>query len=188
VAAYTAKEPDVVRRVTSSDLPLLVQELPMEGRPGAGDQEPYFTEAFRRQERGDGILLVALLDGRPVGDVYVQLGGPTEEVLRERLPGVPLLMHLEVHEEIRNRGIGSAIIARVEHELRGLGHRRVALGVRLDNKKAARLYERLGYTQLDENGKQFVLSTVKVEWIDGKAQHLPDVCWVYVKDLDDSRP
>lgn len=180
--------PDVVvRRVSSSDLPLLVAHLRMDGRPDGADQQAYFTEAYRRQEQGEGLLLVALLNGRPVGDVYLQLTGPTEDVLRERLPGVPLLMHLEVIEEARNRGIGSAIMDEAERQLRDLGHHSLALGVRLDNKDAARLYERLGYAQLADNGKDFVLSTVKVEWVDGKAQHLPDVCWVYVKPLD-SRP
>lgn len=177
----------VVRQVSSSDLPLLVAHLRMDGRPGGADQEPYFTEAHRRQEQGEGLLLVALRDGRPVGDVYLQLGGPTEDVLRDRLPGVPLLMHLEVIEEARNRGIGSAIMDEAERQLRALGHHNVALGVRLDNKDAARLYERLGYAQLTDDDKPFVLSTVKVEWVGGKAQQLPDVCWVYVKPLDSRR-
>jgi ribosomal protein S18 acetylase RimI-like enzyme len=189
MATYMQTELDVVvRRVSSSDVPLLVRYLRKDGARAGAEQQQYFTEALHRQDDGEGILLVAFLDGRPVGDVYLELREPTEEVLRERLPGARLLMHLEVDEEYRERGIGSKLLAQAETELLAEGCHRIALGVRPETKTAASLYETIGYKRLaDAANKDFLLSTVKVEFVDGKAHMLPDVCWVYDKQLGPSR-
>src|SRR5215217_3366231 len=109
----------------------------MEIRPAsAGDLEPlgavfasergFFAGCLARQEAGGGVLLVAWLDGWPVGDVFLSLGPADEPEVRRHLPGVPKLVHLE---DVARR----------------LGHGRIALGVGLDNRGARRLYERLGY-------------------------------------------
>ena len=59
--------------------------------------------------------------------------------------GVPRLDHLEVPGPFQGRGIGTALLGAAEGTARQLGHERIALGVGLDNPKARRLYERLGY-------------------------------------------
>ena len=84
-------------------------------------------------------------DGVPVGHVYLWLAPASEPEIRTELPGVPLLNRLVVTEDRRNNGIGTHLLAEAERRLRDLGHRRVALGVRVDNDAAIRLYERLGY-------------------------------------------
>jgi GNAT superfamily N-acetyltransferase len=92
------------------------------------------------------VLLVAWVDGRPVGDVFLSLGPADEPEVRRHLPGVPTLVHLEVVGPLQRRGIGTALVRAGEDVARRLGHDRVALGVGLDNPGARRLYERLGYT------------------------------------------
>ncbi len=52
--------------------------------------------------------------------------------------------HLQVRPELRNRGVGTAILAAAE-ELVAAGHRQVTVGVDVDNSGAGRLYRRLGY-------------------------------------------
>src|SRR5262245_49412305 len=110
-------------------------------------QPHFFAERLGRQREGRGILLVAWLDTTPVGDLYLWLEPAEEPEISERLQGVPLLNHLEVHEKYQNQGIGTELIAEAEALLRRHGHRRVALGVALDNLDAMRLYLRLGYVE-----------------------------------------
>jgi GNAT superfamily N-acetyltransferase len=128
----------------------------MEIRPAsAGDLDPlvavfgaerrFFAGCLAMQEAGGGVLLVAWLDGGPVGDVFVNLGPADEPEVRRHLPGVPTLVHLEVLGPRQRRGIGTALVRAGEDTARRLGHDRIALGVGLDNPGARRLYERLGY-------------------------------------------
>jgi ribosomal protein S18 acetylase RimI-like enzyme len=56
-----------------------------------------------------------------------------------------MLDHLEVLGQFQRRGIGTMLIGAGEETARQLGHRRLALGVAVDNPGARRLYERLGY-------------------------------------------
>ena len=129
----------------------------MEIRPAAaGDLEPlgavfasergFFADCLARQEAGSGVLLVAWLDGWPAGDVFLSLGPADQPELRRHLPGVPMLIHLEVADRLQRRGIGTALVRGGEDTARRFGRDRIALGVGLDNPGARRLYERLGYT------------------------------------------
>ena len=129
----------------------------MEIRPAsAGDLEPlravfasergFFADCLARQETGSGVLLVAWLDGWPAGDVFLRLGPADEPEIRRHLPGVPMLIHLEVLGRLQRRGIGTALVRGGEDTARRFGRDRIALGVGLDNPGARRLYERLGYS------------------------------------------
>jgi GNAT superfamily N-acetyltransferase len=73
-------------------------------------QRHVFAERLARQRRGGGVLPVAWLDGRPVGDVFLECEPAEEPELRWRLPGVPRLDHLEVLGPLQRRGIGTALI------------------------------------------------------------------------------
>jgi GNAT superfamily N-acetyltransferase len=140
----------------------------------------WFSDRLARQQRGGGVLLVAWLDGQPVGDVFLD-GEPAEEPeVRRHLPGVPRLNHLEVLGPFMRRGIGTALIRAAEDTARQLGHERLALGVGLDNRGARRLYERLGYADWGHG-------TVVGTWVehpdDGPPVTLSEVCDMLVKRL-----
>jgi GNAT superfamily N-acetyltransferase len=105
----------------------------------------WFTDRLARQQRGGGVLLVAWLEGRPVGEVFLECEAAKEPEVRRHLPGVPRLDHLEVLGPLWGQGIGTALIRAAEDTARKLGHERIALGVGLVNSGARRLYERLGY-------------------------------------------
>jgi GNAT superfamily N-acetyltransferase len=126
-----------IRPGADADLPDLVSVL---------GQRRWFSERLARQGAGGGVLLLAWLVGRPVGDVYLDLEPAAEPEVRRYLPGVPTLIHLEVLGPFQRHGIGTALIHAGEDTARRLGHRRLAMGVGLDNHDAHRLYERLGYT------------------------------------------
>ncbi|MDF5752356.1 GNAT family N-acetyltransferase [Spongiactinospora sp. TRM90649] len=129
-----------IRPVIDSDLTALIW---------AFGQADFFFDRFSRQSRGRGALLIALRGGAVVGNVYLWWEPAEEAELRERLPGVPVLTHLEVRSDQRNRGIGTALLAEGERILRQRGHHRVALGVGLANADAQRLYSRLAYVEWD---------------------------------------
>ena len=143
-------------------------------------QERYFADRLARQDSGRGMLLVALLDGRPVGGVYLWLEPAEEADVRRYLPGVPLLGHLEVLPELRGRRIGTEIMRVAEERLRRLGHERVALGVDMDNHRAAALYERLGYSHW---GYAPADTSQEVYHPDGRVERVPEKCYILVKDL-----
>ncbi|TMR95409.1 GNAT family N-acetyltransferase [Nonomuraea basaltis] len=95
-------------------------------------------------------------------------------------PGRPPAHHLEVVRERRNEGIGTQLLRAAEQRLHTKGHRRVALGVNLDNHAAQRLYSRLGYTEWP-HGK--LATTETVYHPGGRRELRPEVCLVMVRHL-----
>ena len=164
--------PVEVRRASDADLGPLVAVF--------GGSRHFFDDCLARQRGGDGVLLVAWLDGRPVGDVFLAPDPADEPEVRRWLPGVPRLVHLEVDGRLWRRGIGTALIQAGEDTARRLGHRRLALGVALDNAGARRLYERLGYADW---GYGTVVGTWQERDHDGPPVTHSEVLDMLVKDL-----
>jgi GNAT superfamily N-acetyltransferase len=160
-----------IRPGSAADLATLVAVL---------GERHWFSDRLARQQRGGGVLLVAWLDGRPVGDVFLDCGPAQEPEVRRHLPGVPMLDHLEVPGPFMGRGIGTALIRVAEGHARQLGHKRIALGVGLDNPNARRLYERLGYADW---GHGTVVGTWAEHPDDGPPVRLSEVCDILVKRL-----
>ncbi len=160
-----------VRPGSDADLPALVAVL---------GQRRWFSDRLARQRAGGGVLLLAWLEDRPVGDVYLHLEPATEPEVRRHLPGVPLLIHLEVLGPLQRRGIGTALIHAGEGTARRLGHRRLAMGVGLENHGARRLYERLGYTDWGHG-------TVETSWEEhdhtGQPVTVSETIHMLVRDL-----
>jgi len=164
-----------IRPATTRDLPALVDALA--DVPG---HEYFFAECLARQDAGLGVLLLALLAAVPVGRVYLRFEPAEEREVRERLPGVPLLQHLEVRPDRRRQGVGTRLVDAAERTLRRGGVLRLALGVGLDNHDAIRLYERLGYIEWPYPPAR----TTNVEYLPGGVRrYSPDLCRIFVKDL-----
>ena len=89
----------------------------VEIRPGSTDdltvlvtvlgERHWFTDRLARQHRGSGVVLVAWLEGRPVGEVFLECEPATEPEVRRQLPSVPRLDHLEVPGPFQGRGIAT---------------------------------------------------------------------------------
>ncbi|MGH3761737.1 GNAT family N-acetyltransferase [Actinophytocola sp.] len=109
---------------------------------------PLFRDRFQRQKSGKGQLLFARRDDSVVGVVYLWLEPAEEKEIRDALPRVPLLMHLEIREDERGQGYGTALIEAAEEWLKEeWGCTKVALAVEVGNENAKKLYERLGYKE-----------------------------------------
>jgi GNAT superfamily N-acetyltransferase len=160
-----------VRRMHDSDLASVVAAM---------GQHHYFADRLARQAAGHGVVLLALDRGHVVGDVYVWLSPADEPELRRHLPGVPLLNHLEVLPARQSRGIGTRIIAAAERTVYDLAYRRLALGVGIDNPRARKLYERLGYVDW---GNGTVDTSYDVHRDDGRVDTFHETIAVLVKNL-----
>ncbi|MBO3751342.1 GNAT family N-acetyltransferase [Streptosporangiaceae bacterium NEAU-GS5] len=144
-------------------------------------QEHYFADRLRLQAGHQGELLIAWENRAAVGDVYLWLIAAEEPELRARLPDVPLITHLEVLDGKRNRGIGTKLLRVAHRRLWKAGHKRVALGVGLDNDRARRLYGRLGYVEWEHG---HLLTTAETFHPNGAREIQPELCRIMVKHLD----
>ncbi|HEU4423016.1 MAG TPA: GNAT family N-acetyltransferase [Pilimelia sp.] len=159
-----------------ADLRLLVDAL---GQP------EFFADLLRDPTGSTSLLLVAWSDGVPIGDVVVQFAGADHPRIRDRQPDAPMIYHLEVAPAHQRRGIGSALVAAAEQEIRSRGHWLALLLVEVDNTDAARLYRRLGYVDWG-NG------TVEHAWQAadprGGNQTVRQTCNVLIKSVDEGAP
>jgi GNAT superfamily N-acetyltransferase len=144
----------------------------------------YFADRLARQDRGEGVVLVAWLEGRAVGDVYLWCAPVDEPEICEHLTGVPMLNHLEVHPDRRGQGIGTAIIEQAERLAVQMGHRRLSIGVGIDNPRAYDLYLRLGYTDW---GHGTVDTTYARHQPDGTVRRFAETIRVLAKPLPSER-
>lgn len=146
-------KPLSVRAATPEDLPALEA-----GWPSPGDVH---ASHLRAQESGTATFLVAWEGSMPLGSGLVQWSGPVGDRAREAFPDAVEINHLQVREESRGRGVGTALIAAAEDLCAARGRRLVAVGVATDNADAARLYERLGYQRTG------VVDVSEYDWVDG---------------------
>lgn len=94
--------------------------------------------AYDAQCRGDGLMLVADVNGFPAGQVWIDLA-------RYRAQRVGVLWAVRVYPFLCSLGIGRQLVAAAEQWLHAHGYVGAELGVERDNPDARRLYERLGY-------------------------------------------
>ncbi|MFD9963378.1 GNAT family N-acetyltransferase [Amycolatopsis sp. NPDC059020] len=86
---------------------------------------------------------------------------------------------LDVAEDRRSRGIGTALLATAETCARNRGYHHIGLGVDDDNPRAAALYLRLGYR---ETGCRYLDRYSYVD-ADGSSHDVADPARFLVKDL-----
>jgi GNAT superfamily N-acetyltransferase len=160
-----------IRRAGDGDLPALSRVF---------GQGYFFAERLDRQQAGRGVLLLAFNSGVLVGNLYLWLEAAEEREIRENLPAVPLMQHLEVDPSHRGKRVGTRLITYAERLLRRQGHARVALGVDPANVRATELYERLGYREWDHG----VIPTTRWEYLPGgDLTGVAEECRVLVKIL-----
>ena len=104
------------------------------------DDAPEPGAAWREKDYGGprGRVLVARLDGVPVACAG----------LRERPPATAEITRFYVAPRARRRGVGRALLAKIERVARELGYRRVVLDVAALLVAAARLFETSGYARV----------------------------------------
>jgi ribosomal protein S18 acetylase RimI-like enzyme len=143
---------DLIRRAEPADIDRLYTILtPEDGEYFAGCmayQRGDGDEPDGREPSGE--VLLAMLDGEPIGALFVRWTGADEPEVVKHLPQVPMLYHVVIKDGLRGAGHGSRFLRAVGERLRRRGYERVALGIDHSNTRARRVYERLGY-ELSEN-------------------------------------
>jgi putative acetyltransferase len=101
---------------------------------------------------GAGVFLVAHWLGRPIGCGALRCLHE-EALVRELGPSVGELKRMYVAPEARGRGIGRALLARLEGEARSLGLTRLVLETGRRQAEALALYRHAGFTDIPAYGE-----------------------------------
>ena len=134
-----------IRLAADSDAPALALLLGHLGYPAASLDVPPRLERLRAA--GDEAF-VAEADGVVIGLATAH----TRVVLHSAQP-VAQLTALVVPPEARGRGVGRALVARVEQWARERGAERLVVTTALHRAEAPRFYERLGF---EHTGRRYV--------------------------------
>ena len=138
--------PVTIRPARQEDLPTL---------EWFGQHTPHreiITGAFRLQERGDGSMLLADVNGFPAGQICI-------DFLRKRPSGRATLWALRVFLPFRGLGIGGRLVRAAERVVIQRAIRYAELGVYRDNAGVLPFYERLGYEHCGRERGQFLYHT-----------------------------
>jgi ribosomal protein S18 acetylase RimI-like enzyme len=100
----------------------------------------FFRKVVAAMQRGEIVLLTAKLGGRIVGTVQLGLDTPPNQPHRGEVK------KLLVHRAARNRGVGAALMQRIEDIAKQHGRTLLVLDTASDS--AERLYERGGWQRL----------------------------------------
>lgn len=100
--------------------------------------------AWQSVHQTDGQVLVAELDGRVIGHLFLLFKIDAVFVERELRP-YAYVSELYVTEKARGRGVASALMNEAERIAKRRGLPRILVGVVAGNKEAEALYGRLGY-------------------------------------------
>ena len=103
---------------------------------------------YAAQLAEEGLFLVALLRGAPVGRVLLRWRSTDDTLIRLGI-AQPYVESLAVFPEFRSQGIGTALMRSAEQAARERGHATVGLSVGVDNIRARALYVRLAYRETD---------------------------------------
>jgi GNAT superfamily N-acetyltransferase len=110
---------------------------------------------------GNGIFIVARWEGRPVGcGALRRIIDP--ELTRELGPRVGELKRMYVARDLRGRGIGKALLNRLEAEALNLGLDRLVLETGIRSPEALALYKRAGFTGIRAYGEYVSSPTTSV--------------------------
>jgi ribosomal protein S18 acetylase RimI-like enzyme len=109
-------------------------------------------DTFDRQRCGEVLMLLALTNGFPVGQAWMDLA-------RLRAENGALLWAVRVFPFLQGRTLGAELIARSERLLAARGLAFVEIGAEKDNPAARRLYERLGYRVASEAHEEYAFTT-----------------------------
>lgn len=135
-----------------------------------------FQRTFEEQTEGSRLMLVADINGWPVGQVFIQLESFDDLFtdMRKRA----YLYSFRVMDVFRGQGLGTALMAEAEALLLSRRYDTTSIAAAKENTGARRLYERLGYRVVMED-------TGRWSYVDheGVTRHVHEPCWIMEKRL-----
>ena len=149
------KPPFRIEPYRPQDLPALVcfmdalqeheRALVPELKPGPEIARSRSDYINRRVAERNGVALLAKADADSIGFASAWLDRDADPLLKEEEQGRGLVSDIYVVPEWRRRGVASALLARLEEEMRAQGCRRMAICAKAANVMAVECYEAAGY-------------------------------------------
>lgn len=127
--------------------------------------------AFRMQERGDGAMLLAVVNGFPAGQAWL-------DFVRRRPHGRATVWAVRVFPPFQHSRLGTRLMLTAESVIRDRGFGESELGVDRDNPGVLGFYERLGYRGAGTETGRFSYRTPE-----GAMIHQPIDQWILRKAL-----
>lgn len=135
-----------------------------------------FQRAFREQQAGRRLILVADCNDFPIGQIAIQFEGNAAHIADGQRRGY--LYSFRVMEMFRGQGLGTRLIADAEQRLLAQGFTWATIAVAKDNPAAQRLYERLGYVRFAEDPGRWTYVDHR-----GTLRQVDEPCWILEKSL-----
>lgn len=176
--------------MTALDKPTLTLEMPVTLRLATYADLPklewygqytHFRALFRRtyqeQLQQRRLMLVADCNDFPIGNIFIQLSGGEQRYMDGRRRAY--FYSLRVMDMFQGHGIGTSLIR--EAELLASEHhlRWATIAASLDNPRARRLYERLGYKVIAEDDGKWSYRDHE-----NRIRYVHEPCWVLEKRID----
>lgn len=143
-----------VATLTTYDIPALAAlHLVAYDRPEIAENLWEATDEMRMSFDGvfgtplDDSFIGAWIDGELVGALLCVTDAPIDDA-----PAGPFVIDLMVDPEHRRRGIAKVLVSELARRARSWGHDSVALRLDPGTLPAGRLYELLGFEEVDEEG------------------------------------
>ena len=135
-----------------------------------------YRRAFREQQQGRRILLLADCNGYPIGQIFIQLKGHNTSMADGA--NRAYLYAFRVMDPFRGQGIGTWMIREAEGVLVRKGIATATIAAGKDNPRARQLYERLGYRLFGEDPGRW-------SYLDhhGEIRRVEEPCWLLEKSL-----
>lgn len=160
--------PVTLRAATAEDLPKL------EWNGQYRHFRNVFRRTFREQQAGRRLMLLAVSNTIPIGQVFILFKKPMALGAEAR----GYFYSFRVMEMFRGRGLGSALLHEAEHIIGERGYEWAVIAAAKENIGARRLYERLGY-------RIFAEDTGNWSYVDhrGVRQEVHEPCWMLEKSI-----
>lgn len=135
-----------------------------------------FRRAFREQQTGRRLMIVADCNNYPVGRLFILFNSSDHSIA----DGInrAYLYSFFVMDPFRGKGVGTRMVRYAEAILQDRNFRYVTIAVAKDNLGALRLYERLDYIRKREDPGRWSYTDHL-----GKVHRMHEPCWILEKDL-----
>ena len=99
----------------------------------------------KRAKPKENIYCIAWLDSNAVGHLLLRLAGAKEPFLKGKIKNCPHIEGVAVTEQFQGQGIGTRLIQKAEGIAKQKGFVYLGLAVNIENERAIKLYQKLGY-------------------------------------------
>ncbi|GAB4323002.1 MAG: GNAT family N-acetyltransferase [Phototrophicales bacterium] len=160
----------IMRQATANDLPKL---------EWYGQYRHYrnlFRRTYEEQLKGRRSMLLADLDGFPVGYIFIQWLANNKRIADGKTRAY--LYSFRVMNILQGRGLGTHIMRHTESMMIQQGYSWAIIAVAKENHGALRLYQRLGYHIFADDPGQWSYEDHK-----GIRRNVNEPCWILEKNL-----